>query len=155
MKKYLIVIIIALVVVFAALKLRNTFSGSASAEGGAISQELPEDFQAFYQAFHQDSVFQVEHIRFPLAGLPSMADPELIRSGKFFFEKENWKLHRPFDPSDTAYRQTFEIVNPDYLIIERIVEKKSGIGLERRFIKEKDGWILIYYSAMNSVEKPQ
>jgi hypothetical protein len=155
MKKYLIVIIIALVVVFAALKLRKAFQGEPSGQGTAMQQELPEDFQKFYQSFHQDSLFQISHIRFPLAGLPAMAAEELIYEGKYFYEKENWKLHRPFNLSDATYRQQFKIVDPDYLIIERIVEKKSGMGIERRFLKEEDRWLLIYYSAMNSLEQPK
>ena len=36
----------------------------------ATASRLPEDFVAFYERFLQDSLYQMEHINFPLEGIP-------------------------------------------------------------------------------------
>ena len=44
---------------------------------GAKSNEIiPDinDFDSFYRSFHQDSLFQMSHIRFPLEGRPDQSD---------------------------------------------------------------------------------
>ncbi len=38
-----------------------------------IESNVPVDFMDFYMNFHQDSLYQMEHIQFPLRGMPSMA----------------------------------------------------------------------------------
>ena len=39
-----------------------------------VSKELPADFVAFYEKFHQDSAYQMAHIIFPLEGYPAQVD---------------------------------------------------------------------------------
>ena len=36
--------------------------------------EIPQDFRIFYDRFHSDTSFQLEHIVIPLSGLPANAD---------------------------------------------------------------------------------
>ena len=109
-----------------------------------------EDFEAFYQRFHADSLFQMEHIAFPLAGLPTHADS--LEDGKsFFWQEDNWVLHRAFDNSLTGYERSRKRFESD-IIVETIVQKDTDIGMIRRFVKMDDEWMLIYYAAMNQFE---
>ena len=72
-----------------------------------VNEELPKGFSAFYQQFHQDSAFQMDHIVFPLEGIPDNADQETIQSGTFRWRKENWSLMRPVDYQMSEYRRDF------------------------------------------------
>lgn len=110
-------------------------------------EETPIDFQEFYLDFHTDSAYQMEHILFPLDGLPA-ADTATDRSGNFKWQKENWKLHSldHFDP------QTFTVerdITDSTLVTEYIRDKATGFAIKRRFAKFDDQWFLIYYAAMN------
>ena len=53
---------------------------TATAESDARAKAYQE-FADFYENFHQDSVVQMDHILFPLPGLPREADSSLISSG--------------------------------------------------------------------------
>ncbi len=108
------------------------------------SQDIsPDSFDEFYQRFHKDSLFQMEHIIFPLEGKPMLADSSQIGK-KFYWKKENWKMHRAFDDdSFQRYKDNYED-----LVIEKLCDP-MGFCLERRFSKIGDNWFLIFYSSMN------
>ena len=103
------------------------------------TEEPFKDFIEFYQQFHQDSAYQMEHIVFPLQGSNGSADPK----GTFRWEKENWALHRPVDT--TNFRQAFNPVD-EKLIIEYLMHESGRFSVERRFAKTQDEWKLIYYA---------
>lgn len=109
--------------------------------------EVPEDFSTFYLKFHSDSVFQLNHITFPLQGLPALISND-IDPDEFTWSKEDWKFHsfENFDPDNFQIeRQTIDST----LVTEKIIDIKTKIGIKRRFAKFNDEWYLIYYSAMN------
>ncbi|GAA5222170.1 DUF4348 domain-containing protein [Membranihabitans marinus] len=109
--------------------------------------QVPEDFSSFYLKFHSDSVFQLNHITFPLQGIPALISKE-IDPDEFTWSKEDWKFHSfdNFDPDQYQIeRQTFDST----LVTEKIIDIKTNIGIKRRFAKFNDEWYLIYYSAMN------
>jgi hypothetical protein len=111
-------------------------------------ESLPEDFKNFYTQFHADSVFQINHIFFPLEGLPNHADPAFIGDEKFFWSADQWI----FQKSDFQGDHTFEsdyLNLKDVLIEEKIKDIKNDLTLIRRFAKTGDGWRLIYYAGMN------
>ncbi len=114
--------------------------------------QLPADFLAFYDKFHADSQFQVEHIAWPLQGLTSEPiDSTHSRSKSVFWEKQNWHMHRPVDFASGDYKRKWEMIG-DILIIERISYAAANYGLERRFARRDDGaWELIYYADMQEV----
>ena len=108
-------------------------------------------FDEFYKRFHLDSVFQMEHVLFPLKGLPANADSAAIAGGTFEWKVEDWKLHRPFDTEDQMYQIELQAITPD-LFQEIIFHKLSGYAITRRFARVNNDWYLIYYSGMNPVE---
>ena len=55
----------------------------SSAPEVSAPAELSNDFQVFYELFHRDSSYQMEHITFPLEGLPDYADSVDIADGVF------------------------------------------------------------------------
>lgn len=123
-------------------------------EESAVNEEkdegMPPGFLAFYQRFHNDSVYQLEHIVFPLQGLPSMADEEVITSNNYRWEKENWVLHQPFENAEGEFSRSFTKLS-DEMVIENIQLAGGGYGMQRRFSKSGDEWFLIYYAGMNQL----
>ena len=111
---------------------------------------LPVDFTQFYMQFHIDSTYQIEHIIFPLTGLPPNAD-SIQMSKTYQWEAENWRMHRPFKAA-SGYDQEYISID-DKTITEYIIDPQTGFGMERRFSKLKNKWYLIYYSAMNKISE--
>lgn len=107
---------------------------------------VPADFRTFYDRFHTDTLYQMDHISFPLAGLPANADT--LTSPSFYWKADHWKWHRPIDPDLTGYERQWQVVS-DEMVIETIVQTTTGIGMVRRFAKMGNDWSLIYYAGMN------
>lgn len=126
---------------------------SAQSTGSLETESaLPDGFMEFYKQFHQDSLFQISHIDFPLKGLPQNADPEDPEYDDFYYTQDQWELHLQFDLAQF----TRSFVNmADIVIEERITEKKYGLMIIRRFSKGSDGWRLIYYAALNKYKVPE
>ncbi len=121
-----------------------------SDDGQELQQQLPPDFVAFYERFHQDSAFQMAHIAFPLEGLPPEVDSATLAAGTYRWTPENWTLHRPFDP-ESGFERTFVVYN-DRMILEKIVHRNGRLGMARRWARVGDEWQLIYYAALNRVQ---
>lgn len=113
---------------------------------------VPVDFMDFYMKFHQDSMFQINHIQFPLDGMPAMA-LELPQDSlnNFVWSEQSWVAHKPFSGNESDYLKEFRVISPN-LISEFIIEKQMGYGMERRFSKLGNKWYLIYYMDMNKME---
>ena len=111
----------------------------AQAEGTAA---VPADFLEFYDRFMTDSVFQLRHIQFPLAGAPGMARRDVPAEG-FFWQAEDWKVHRYV--ADQPFEFRFIPVSED-LVIEEIEHENGQYAAERRFLRDEDGWKLIFYA---------
>lgn len=109
--------------------------------------QLPDDFLTFYDQFHQDTEFQISHIIFPLEGLPANADT-LTTPDDFRWQRNSWQWHRPINPALTGYEQKWQIATQE-IVVEKIIEQTSQIGMIRRFAKIDHEWMLIYYAAMN------
>ncbi len=122
---------------------------SGPPDAGATRQvELPDDFKAFYQKFHSDSIYQMEHIVFPLEGLPDKADSTTLASGNFKWNREDWRMQRAVDFDLSDYTRKIVPVN-EVMVVEYIVHKNGQFGMERRFAKFGDEWNLIYYAGLN------
>lgn len=117
----------------------------------ASFEALPEDFKAFFDKFHSDSIYQINHIVFPLQGLPAEADSSLVAAGSFYFPKEGWVLHKPFNNQDGAFKRTFDTLG-DNIIFENITISNETFGMQRRFAKMDTAWYLIYYQQMNKIK---
>lgn len=95
--------------------------------------EIPEDFPDFYNKFHLDAQFQIDHISFPLE--------EKNDSTKW--EKEDWVIHQPFDDQSGEFQRDF--TNFGGMITETIKEKNGLFYIVRRYTKLAGEWTLIYY----------
>ena len=111
------------------------------------------DFYSFYKQFHSDSLFQIDHIVFPLEGLPNKVDSLTIASGDFRWQKEDWIMHRPVDYEMSDFKRQI-IPLSDEMVIERIVHESGQYGMIRRFSKIVDEWYLIYYAGVNQLAQP-
>lgn len=111
--------------------------------------QLTADFNAFYEKFHTDSVYQMTHIAWPLQGDKSeQIDSTHYQKKETYWEQSNWDLHRPVDYRSGDYKRQVQTLG-DGLVIEYILITAGGYGIERRFAKQPDGeWNLIYYSDM-------
>ena len=102
-----------------------------------------ENFDQFYDQFHDDSTFQVSRINFPLKG--GIVDGEGTRS----WTKANWHLMKvKIYDVDTA------IYNVEYKKLERSFTEKfwiedSGFSSEYRFELIKRKWFLVYAMESN------
>ena len=97
----------------------------------------------FYDRFHSDSAYQMEHIIFPLAGVPAY---DSLRTEDWSWEKEQWVLHRTFDDRGGTFRRNWYNVNS--VIIEKISDSSDRFTMERRWVKMGGEWQLIYYKEM-------
>ena len=115
--------------------------------------QLPQDFLDFYEKFHRDSQYQVEHVVWPLQGDTSeQVDSTHYKKVDAQWQPESWHIQRlAYNPND--YNRDVQMLG-DVLIIERISAKAANFGIERRFAKQSEGeWALIYYSDMQEMVK--
>jgi hypothetical protein len=113
----------------------------------ATSPANDRDFMAFYERFHQDSLFQLSHISFPLEGIPRV-DSLGNYPADFRWQQENWKMHYPFNNADGEFVQEFVPLS-ESIIVENIRDAQGFFSMQRRFAKLGGEWKLIYYAAMN------
>lgn len=107
-----------------------------------LSTELPAGFHDFYDAFHSDSTFQLNHIVFPLEGKMVRKDSmETIALDKEYLA-EDWKLHKPFK-ADAGFNRNFTVMGN--LVIEKMADNMGLYTVERRWGMVDSTWSLIYY----------
>lgn len=109
------------------------------------------DFETFYNRFMKDSLYQMDHIMFPLEGMPDNADSSAIANG-FHWDEDNWVIHHKFDPAESGFHSEF-IPLGDGVIQEKIIHRSGEYGMLRRFAKLSDEWYLIYYAGLNPLRK--
>lgn len=121
--------------------------GSETYTENNVDPEL-EGFVEFYEQFHKDPEFQLEHITFPLEGLPGMADSLTVEHSTFYFKKPGWKILQHVDwDTITGYSRRIE---PTGLgIINEYICTDDYFCMSRRFARLHDGWYLIYYADFN------
>lgn len=112
----------------------------------------PEDFLKFYHQFHTDSLYQMAHIQWPLAGDIEVGEGSNRKVQVNAWSPEDWRMHQLVDFSArTDFKRDFEIVG-DALIIEKIYAPSANMGQERRFFKEENGeWMLLHFSDMHDL----
>jgi hypothetical protein len=112
------------------------------------TERMPEDFETFYVKFHDDSLYQIAHVLFPLRGLPTNADSLTVAGGNFHWQESDWKMHKPFNSKKGEYQRNFLSLGD---VITEDITTKDGFGMQRRFMKTDGEWYLIFYSAMNKM----
>ena len=109
---------------------------------------LPDDFVVFFDRFHADSQYQMDHIVFPLEGLPnSTGDTDTVITQRFFWQRADWKKHNKFTDPSGQFEHWYTVIN-DRIIEHWINMKGTNLVMVRRFAKLDDGWYLIYYAGL-------
>jgi hypothetical protein len=126
-------------------------TGSSTSDPNAeetVIDTLPDDFVKFFRLFHEDSAYQLEHINFPLVGLPHyVQDKDTLMTQRYFWQKTDWIKHNRFTDPGGNFEQWYVVMNDR--IIEHVVHMKgTNMYIKRRFAKLNDGWYLIYYQGM-------
>ncbi|NNF36669.1 MAG: hypothetical protein HKN68_21385 [Saprospiraceae bacterium] len=127
---------LSIMIVFTAFSCKN--KSNPEVEGVTI----PEDFYPFYDRFHNDSLYQMDHIIFPLTGEPA---EETLKGQEWTWPKEDWVMHKPFDDKGTFKRDWYAI---NSVIVEKISDSSGRFTMERRWAKMGGEWNLIYYKEM-------
>ena len=127
------------------LLLTNCKQKAASA---AQLTEMPSDFVAFYENFHSDSIFQIEHIQWPLDGMRAIEIDSVRHMMETEWQPSEWLMHKPVDFSSGQFKR--EMVWLDSTFVTEFVRYTAAdYGLERRFSKAGGEWLLIYYREMS------
>lgn len=129
---------------------KNKYKASESMEETSTTEEttkqLPDDFLSFYDQFGKDSIFQLEHIVFPLDGERALEDGEKSADTSVKWQKEDWKFQRTFDDMGGSFKQEF--IDFHGIITEVTHDHTATYIMTRRFSKIGDEWMLIYYQEM-------
>ena len=89
-----------------------------------------EEFISFYDKFSTDSTFQMDHTVFPLEGMKAQKDSLDIQNPDFKWQKDDWKLHKPYDDMDGTFSR--EMLDLNGIVIERISDQSGKYSMERR-----------------------
>jgi len=127
------------------------FSCGNQIEEQVVEETSPnvDDFEAFYDKFHSDSIYQKAHVLFPLQGLPTNADTTILKQGNFYYQEEDWITQNRL-PANSDFQSTILPID-SALVIERILHQSGQYAMERRFAKMDGEWMLIYYAGVNRV----
>lgn len=117
-----------------------------SQDAATLAAYETEEFLAFYDQFAKDSLFQLEHIVFPLEGIKAVTDSTQVINPDFKWQKENWVIHKPFDDMGGSFSREFMDIQG--IVIEFISDESGQFTMERRFGKLSSGWHMIYYREM-------
>ncbi len=106
------------------------------------SDSLPQSFLEFYERFHKDSLYQLDHILFPLESKVYESKDEYYDR---FWDRENWKTHQALDKNQEGFERKYTLLD-DYFISEILTLKAGGFGIERRFAFMDTTWYLVLYN---------
>ena len=108
-----------------------------------LENPLPEDFLVFFDRFHTDSLYQMQHITFPLEGERKASGSQIDIMLPYTWEQEEWVMHKPFQDFGGTFDRSYEALGP--VIIEKIQDRNGFFRMERRFARISHEWHLIYY----------
>ncbi len=113
-------------------------------------EEVPADFAAFYRQFHADSVFQVQHISWPLPGQVTAQEPDgRWKRKSTYWERSTWRFQHAVDFSTGEFKRQLRAMEDQYVVEIIAYASAPNYALERRFMRRSDGnWELVYYADM-------
>lgn len=109
---------------------------------------LSADFEKFYHKFHTDSMYQIDHIVFPLEG---RTYDENNNPTNITWTANNWILHKEFDDMGGTFNRNYSEFGG--IISEKIIDNRNISNMERRFSKIQNKWHLIYYDPIHLTSK--
>jgi len=105
-----------------------------------FKEEIPQDFLGFYDRFHSDIDYQLDHIIFPLQQ----------QSDSTLWQKDQWTMHKPFATQGGEFTRSYTHLKG--IVVEIIQDQKGLFTIERRFNKTGNTYNLIYYKVTNAFE---
>lgn len=143
MKMMVKFISVILVCVLAAIIFTNCQSSQKISKENNLINESVEDFDMFYDKFHEDSLFQVSRIKFPLGGL------SVEGVNKTPWTRENLPLlvTKIYDIDTTKYKATYSKTNKTFT--QKVWIENSGFSSEYRFELIDNKWYLVYIFDQN------
>lgn len=102
-----------------------------------------EDFDQFYNRFHEDMDFQLSRVKFPLDGMMVDGDHETS------WTPENFPLMkvRIYDIDEGSYNVSYKLNGDTF--IQKVALKNSGFYAEYHFKQIKRKWYLVYAMDQN------
>ena len=106
-----------------------------------IKAPIPrEDFNTFYNKFHDDSVFQIDRVKFPLKGY-AMDTSE----SQLAWEKNSWVMHRNTIQDIDTSQFKINVEKTEYLYKEKVFIEGGGFASERIFKQINGKWYLVSF----------
>ena len=121
-------------------------TGNPSVRTSDATIPTANGFEFFYKRFHEDSIYQMNHILFPLEGEPDQSDT-IAYTETYYHHPETWVIHKTFNERDTLFDRSFKSLDST-LIIEIIQHRFSPLRMERRWSLNDTTWQLVYYSPL-------
>ena len=134
MKKILLIFILIIFSNCQDQKIENNFNPQ---ENQVLTVE--EDFNAFFEKFKKDSVFQKQRVVFPLK--VRVFNIDNLKTEENSLEEENYELFR-IDENEVSMEK--KISKDSVKII--LKGKDNGIYIETQFLKDKGIWKLESYN---------
>jgi hypothetical protein len=125
----------------------TTFTACKQDKTVVVDESLPEDFEIFYSEFHEDSLFQINHITFPLEGATQAKGSNIDMMIPVKWDKDSWIMHKPFNDHNNTFERKFYMIGP--VVVEKIADRNQFFFMERRYKKFGKDWLLIYYAVSN------
>lgn len=145
MKKHTISILLIFLALFSCKNQSNNFKSKEnkdSTQENSIQKEETEetDFDKFFEKYRSDSVFQVNHTKFPL----KISNVELEEITTTFIQKSDWKFDNFEDNRKTEYDQ-YEYVKEignENLVLYEMRGIDNGILVIYKFMFNNQKWML-------------
>lgn len=104
-------------------------------KGSAFEKKNIEDFDRFYDKFHQDGAFQMSRLKFPLQGHDGVGNK---------WTKTNWTLMkgRIYEVDKSQYKVEYK--KTDKSFFQKVWIENSGFNSECRFELIDTKWYLVY-----------
>ncbi len=115
----------------------------SSCQKKIVVTPVDEDFETFYDRFHEEMDFQLDRVAFPLEG--QLTDDQ----GTSSWTREGWEMHRGKVTEITASNYDTEIIRKDGEVVDKVKLRDSGFYIERRFERIKGRWYLVYYEKVD------
>ncbi|GAB2467588.1 hypothetical protein GCM10011375_31290 [Hymenobacter qilianensis] len=106
-----------------------------------------EPFDAFYKRFTNDSIFQIQRIKFPLPGINT--DGMDVSDTIYYWQKGKWRMFKGI-PSDID-TINFEVkkIRSDTIAINEVSQKHVSFSSKYIFKPKEGRWYLVYYEDIN------
>ena len=129
---------LSLVFILTTAILTNCHSTRESSKSYTLKKNSGEDFDKFYERFHEDSVFQVSRLKFPLEGM-SIKGYERIQ-----WTKDNIPLLKTkiYDVDTTQFKVTYK--KTEKMFTQKVWIENSEFSSEYRFELIHKKWYLVY-----------